>query len=216
MDSGWKKDYFRYKSFFLNVVSLYNTKPSLRIYLELMLSLGAVVVFLMFAIKPTILTIIQLNKDIKAKEETSSQLQQKIGNLQAANNILLNQAENISYIYKSVPITSEPEILIRQVEKLATDSSLSIINFSMADITIKGDEPEGKPNKNELNFTFAATGSYQNLFSFLKNLERLQKPVKLDTLLINSSTTEEGKVIVLTVTAKVPFLPEKKDENTAL
>ena len=74
MEKGWKRDYSRYKEFFLNIWRVYNTKPSLKIYLELILSLSTVAVFAVFAIKPTVLTIIELNKEISSKEETISKL----------------------------------------------------------------------------------------------------------------------------------------------
>ncbi len=50
MQTGWKKDYTRYKDFFLNVLNAYNNKPNLKIYLELFLSLTTIVAFSIFAI----------------------------------------------------------------------------------------------------------------------------------------------------------------------
>ena len=50
----------RYLNFFLNIYSLYNEKVSLRKFVELLLTLGAIVVFSVFAIKPTSITIIGL------------------------------------------------------------------------------------------------------------------------------------------------------------
>jgi len=80
MNDNWKKGYSRYKELFLNTIHLYYSKPNIKIYLELILSITTIICFSLFAIKPTILTIIQLNKEIKSKEETLAKINQKISN----------------------------------------------------------------------------------------------------------------------------------------
>jgi Tfp pilus assembly protein PilO len=54
--------------------------------------------------------------------------------------------------------------------------------------------------------SISAKGSYPNLLAFIKDLENLRVPVKIDSLTISSSQTESGSVIVGTVTARIPYL----------
>lgn len=215
MAQGWKKDYFRYKDFFLNVLRVYNTKPNLKIYLELLLSLTTIIVFALFAIKPTILTIIDLNNEIKAKQETSAKLKQKIKNLQTASNLLQTEAGNILYVDQAVPNKATAEVLVKQIEGLSIESGLKILGFSASDVTLNGKESESKKakdteslpnNANELPFSLSATGSYSSIFSFLSKTENLRRPIRIDSFIINSNTTEAGKTLVLTITGRVPFL----------
>jgi len=95
MAQTWKRDYTRYKNFFLNVLSIYNSKPNLRVYLELVLTLGTIIMFVIFAIKPTILTIIDINNEIKNKEAIISSLEKKITDLQTASSILQKEESNL-------------------------------------------------------------------------------------------------------------------------
>lgn len=215
MGSGWKKDYLRYKDFFLNVLNTYNQKPNLKIYLELILSLSTISIFAFFAIKPTILTIIELNKEIGAKITTSTALKQKIKNLKTASDILQQESQNIHFINQAVPKNDDLEVLVKQVENLLTESSLQILGFSSADIIIFGNKADVKKTSdvqklsddaNELTFSFSASGSYQNILLFLTKIENLRRPIKIDSITINSSFVENGKVIVLIVTGRVPFL----------
>lgn len=208
MNNGWKKNYLRYKDFFLSVANVYKTKPNLKIYLELILSLSAVLIFSLLAIKPTVLTIIELNKEIKAKQETSLNLKQKIKNLQTANNLMQNELENIMYIHQAIPDNAAPETVIKQVENVAQENSLQILGFSTSEVTLLGKDAENKKIQNELPFTFSARGTYQNIFSFLTTLENLRRPIKFDSFIINSNISEEGKVLVLTITGSVPYLHE--------
>ncbi|EKE06364.1 MAG: hypothetical protein ACD_19C00016G0037 [uncultured bacterium] len=214
MNNGWKKNYLRYKDFFLNIKGLYNTKPNLKIYLELLLSIFTIAIFAFFAVKPTVLTIIELEKQIKSKEETLIILKQKIKNLQIASNLLTSESQNIQYIEQAVPKNANPETLIKQIEEIANENSLQILTLSFSDITLLGKTDGAKKTSatkilangaNQLAFTFSATGSYQNINSFLIKLENLRRPTKIDSYIINSSTTETGKRIVLTITGRVPY-----------
>lgn len=207
MAQGWKKDYSRYKGFFLNVLRIYKSKPNLRIYLELMLSLGTIIIFSIFAIKPTILTIIDLNNEIKGKESTVLRLKQKIVNLKVASNILQEESQNLEFIDKAVPSNADVEQLINQLAKIAIANSVEIKNLSSADILLKdGLKKEVKFNEFELPINFSLIGPYQNLFQFLQSIENLIRPVKIDSLIFNSSNTVDNiKVIVLTVGGKVPY-----------
>lgn len=217
MATNWKTDYLRYKDFFLNVLSMYNSKPNLKIYLELIMSIVTVIVFSTFAIRPTVLTIIELNKEIKGKEETVVKLKQKIRNLQTISDLMQNESENIKYIDQVVPKTASVDILIKQVEQLAIQNSIQILGFSSSDVTLFGKDDEVKKRKevealsgnpNELPFTFSATGSYQNIATFINTIENLRRPIKFDSFTINSNTTDQGKILVVTIAGRVPYLLE--------
>lgn len=214
-NTSWKKDYLRYKDFFLNILSLYNTKPNLKIYLELILSISTVILFSIFAIRPTILTIIELNKEIKAKEEISLKLNQKIKNLQTVSNLLQTESENLLYIDQAVPKKANPEVLIKYVENLSKENSLQLISLTSSNILLIGKEMGNKkksdfvklPNdSNELPLTVSLSGSYQNAFSFLQKFENFRQPIKIDSFIMNSNTVDGNSVVVLTITGRVPIL----------
>lgn len=215
MATGWKKDYSRYKDFFLNVLGAYNNKPNLKIYLELILSLSTIIIFSIFAIRPTILTILGLNNEIAGKELTSSKLNQKVNNLQTANSILQSEASNLAFVSEAVPQNANADVLIKQIDSIATQNTVQILSFSASDIVLLGDNKIDKKedgitplaeNAKGLSFTISVSGSYQQLFSFLISLENMRRPIKVDSFTINSNTTEEGPVIIMVVSGRVPFI----------
>lgn len=219
MATGWKKDYFRYKEFFLNILSVYNTKPNLKIYLELTLSIFTIIIFAIFAIKPTILTVIELNNEIKAKNLLVNELNQKIKNLQLAGQILQTNASDLIYLEQALPDTARPENLIKQFEILALESSIEIVGISSSDVTISG--VNGSKNKpktessvalsaDELPFSISVKGDYLSLLNYLKKIESLRRPIKVDSIAFNSNTTDTGKIISLTLNGRTPYLNEKK------
>ncbi|MDP3918237.1 MAG: hypothetical protein Q8Q30_03630, partial [Candidatus Woesebacteria bacterium] len=109
MAQGWRKDYLRYKGFFLDILAIYKSRPNLKVYLELMLSLGTIVIFSIYAIKPTVLTIIELNNEIKSKENIVLLLTQKISDLKIASNILQKESANLEFIDDAVPTGANVE-----------------------------------------------------------------------------------------------------------
>lgn len=209
MAQGWRKDYLRYKGFFLDILAIYNSKPNLKAYLELILSLGTIIIFSIYAIKPTILTIVELNNEIKSKENTVSLLTQKISNLKIASNILQKESQNLELIDKAIPTGANVEQLVKQIEKIAFDSSVVIRNFSSANIFLKGSSD--KKVENELPVSFSVTGNYQSLFLFLQTIENLRRPFRIDSFVFNSNITADNeKFIVLTISGNVPYEYEEK------
>ena len=81
MNQSWRREYLRYKSYFLNVMGRYKERADVKVYLEILLSLATISVFAIFALRPTILTIAGLLKEIETKKETLAKMDEKISNL---------------------------------------------------------------------------------------------------------------------------------------
>lgn len=217
MAQGWRRDYSRYRGFFLNILDLYKAKPSLRIYLEIILSLATIIILSLFAIRPTILTIIELNNEIKNKKSTIATLGQKINNLEQASMQLQSQSSKLNLINQAVPKSANLDILVNQLEVLASTHQLNILNIASTDLVVSGElKKKAKANDlkdlpgevNELNLTISVTGTYQNLLAFLQAIENLRRPIMVDFFVINSTnnSTDDDKVIVMTITGRLPFI----------
>lgn len=216
MEGNWKQNYIRYRQLFLNIWAIYNAKPNLSIYLELVLSILTVGILAYFAIRPTVLTILELNSTITAKEETVAKLEQKVRNLQSANQELVSQASRIELVKQAVPERASPEIFINQISTLSSQSSVNILAISIADVDLVGKNPSA-PQKTEevaklptgsegVKFNISASGDYASLNNFIDLLEKLRRPIKFDGLSINTSLTDSGKILVLSISGRLPFL----------
>jgi len=214
MATGWRTQYFRYKGFFLNIVTLYKQRRDLRAFLELVLSLSTIIIFVVFALKPTAVTIISLYNQIKNKQETLNSLNQKVSNLQTANKIFNQNKSVIPDIDAAIFTGPEPDTVSKQILGLASKNSVNLLGVSIGQVMLIGKntapkDPSVKPLPGgalSMLVSISAKGSYPNLLAFTKDLETLRIPVKIDSLTINSSQTEGGRVIVVTVTARIPYL----------
>ncbi len=214
MATGWRGQYYRYKDLFLNIVNLYKQRRDLRAFLEVVLSLSTVIIFVVFALKPTAVTIISLYNQIKNKKDTLNSLNQKVANLKTANNVFAKNENFIPDIDAAIFTYPQPDAISKQVLGLATKNSVNLLGVSVGQITLIGKstvskDPSVKPlpgNALSMPISISVKGNYPSLLTFIKDLENLRIPVKIDSLAINSSQTEGGSVIVGTITARVPYL----------
>ena len=69
MAGGWKTDYARYRGYFQNAITAAQKKQDLKMFLEILLTLSTIIIFISLALRPTLITISELVRDIDSKEE---------------------------------------------------------------------------------------------------------------------------------------------------
>jgi hypothetical protein len=102
--------------------------------LEIILTLLTVIIFSNFALKPTILTIINLNKEIETKKETIATLDQKSRDLATARNVMNQIASSIPAINQAIPTGPSPEVYIDHIYVLSQENNLSILGIDRANL----------------------------------------------------------------------------------
>ena len=219
MALGWRKEYTRYKDYFLNIVAIYKQKQDLKMFMEILLSLATVSFFAVFALKPTLVTIAGLAKEINSKEETVAKLDTKIQNLTTAQTILDQELTRLPLIEEAVPQAPSPETFVRQIEGLAVKNSVSLLGISIGQVTLLGESKGPKKADTGLaplpeeakgvSFSLSIAGEYSRLAAFIADLEKLRRPIAVDSTGISTSETDEGKVLVVLVSGRVPYITQK-------
>ena len=210
--------YSRYREYFLKLSLLYNKPGDIRMFIELALSLATLSFFLFFVLRPTVLTITQLFKDVNTKEETIKQLDEKIQNLNTAQNIMDRERKNIEKLDSAIPNGPLPDKFIRQIESIAQKNGSPISALTVDEVTLIGKEGNFKPierlpeGTSGLNISISLTGNnYQPLISFLSDLENTRRPLLLDSVSLNSVIIEKDQQsLLMTIVGRVPFLVLKE------
>lgn len=215
MATSWRESYRRYTQFFLNIVNLYKKRADLRAFLEVILSISTVTIFLLFALKPTVITIIGLVQEIQEKKAMVDTLNKKIGDLQTASTVFAQNKSAVDDVENAVPTAAAPAEVAKQIQGLATRDSVSIQGISVGQLTLIGQDTarkrrsDNKPlpeNAKEMTFNISAIGPYSQLLSFVKDFGNLRLISKIDTLGVNSSKTESGQIIVAVLSGRFPFI----------
>lgn len=221
MEGGWRQNYQRYKSYFLNVVSQYQKRADVRVYLEILLSLITISAFAIFAIKPTFTTIAELIKEIEGKENTLATMETKVENLEKAQALYDQEAQRIELLKIAVPDSPSPDVFARQIEGLSGSHQVTLTTEEVEEVVLSGatenksSEDNPLPEKaGGLSFSFNIEAEYQPLFNFLSDFELLRRPSFLNLVQIRTSETEEGRQIVLTIQGSAPYYQSSDKDNS--
>jgi len=192
METRFNKNYQLYRKYLEQIIVMYQKRNDLRLFLETFLTIGAVVFFGLFAVKPTLVTVAELYRGKQAKEETLNTLNTKIENLIQAEK-LYNQYENeIALLHQAIPSEPQVEEVVRQIEGAANKNEVLLLAFDLDQVVIKGqaitneqnDQQENATNSEkpgaakEIVFELSVAGEYNQLLSFLTHLERMRRPIK--------------------------------------
>jgi hypothetical protein len=222
MYTNWRKNYFRYRAHFLNVVDNYSKRPDIKTYLEILLSLATISVFSIFALRPTLTTIAELLKEIEIKEEVIMKMDDKIQDLSRAQALFDAQRENIRLLEGAIPINPEPDTIARQIEGLSAKHGVQITNMTTGKALVLGQEntkletakdKDIQPAVGIMSFSVNATervDNYRPLLNFLSDVETLRTPAKINILNFNSSGLE-GESLLLVLNGDLPYLRKVKE-----
>ncbi len=228
MEAGWRSNYLRYKSFFLNMLTQYRERSDWKAYLEILLSLATVSIFAVFALKPTIVTIAELISQIEEKKATVAKMDAKILNLSKAQNLYDRERQNISLLSNySIPQTTNSDVFARQLEALSAKHQIAITGVTLGKALIFGKintptEPEptnapspeipSKTPADKLSFAITATlpiENYQNAIYFIKDFEnlRMTPEIKSIELSLENKNLLTEKILVITINGNLLYLP---------
>jgi hypothetical protein len=219
MALGWRSQYSRYKDVFSNVFGQYKKRKDLLMFSEILLSAVTISLFIVFSIRPAVLTISELYKEIKNKEEIDKVMSQKIQNLAKAQEVYNNEIDRIGEVKIAVPTNPQPEIFVRQIESLSGKYSLKTTGITLGAATLVGGDQtkaltasdfKELPEKTYgMAFSVTVSGTYPSIYSFISDLENLRRIAKVDTAGINISQGKDDKTINLIISGRTPYLGEK-------
>lgn len=206
--------YLRYSRYFRRLTDAYTNVPAVKASVEFLLTLFTISFFAIFALRPTINTISDLVSQIRSQEEIKTKLEQKITNLARAQELWTREKAKVSLIEQAIGKTPEPDVYIKQVERLAVSKGLLISFLKVEEIALKGkikDGEQDKPKKikgtDAIDTAVSVTGSYGSLLSFLEGLENLRRTIEVTSISF-VSTKNPGQfqnTLVLTISSEVPY-----------
>lgn len=201
------KRYYRYYTYIQPFLKI----PFVKTYGLHILSIITMAVFIVFAIKPTVETILILQKKIADSKEILAKITQKSQNLSLAKENFRNlNLETKSKIQTAVPTNFELGNLIQALEQTTSDNQASMSALQIQPLTIderstalqNGVLSQSK-TLTEILFTYNVEGSYQNLISVLDQLQTNSRLISLDNLIINKSD-ESG--LIMSISGKAYYL----------
>lgn len=185
----------QYKKYFKSVEPMLENTETKRystvIFFFLVLS-----VFGWYAIRPTLQTILYLNREIKDKTELTKKMDDKLNALIAANGNLEAIQDRLSLLSDAVPPNPDALTLVQDLQALAKQNGASISAIQISDVKLSSTSAQTQ-NKTEKQQTYpiivTLDGSYPSLSGFFDALTNLRRIIVIDGLAINPRTSESTR-----------------------
>lgn len=196
-----QKIYSRYFTYVKPLIRL----PIVRTYGTTVFTIIIITIFIFFAIKPTVETILILQKKLDNSTQVLESLQKKSRDLSAGR----QNYDNLDSSVKNKIQAAIPDFVELRTVVQALEGSARIHNASISAIAF---EPQVLEEKNEaiigslseIKFTFNIEGTYTSISSVLQELIRSSRLISIDNLLIGKPT--EGNGLIMSITGKAWYI----------
>lgn len=193
-----------YRKYLAEMSQVYTQREDIRMFVELVLTLGAIFVFTIFAIRPTLKTIGGLSQQISSKKETIATMDQKIENIQIAQKNFSDESGRLALLEQAVPENPDNTKYFKQIELLAKESGANIFSMNMEQSPIKGTELSAEGEKS-INYSLTANGSFESVTSFLSKIESMRRGTIFVTSLMSTDDESTSGGILMTITGQIPY-----------
>ncbi|MEK7616600.1 MAG: type 4a pilus biogenesis protein PilO [Patescibacteria group bacterium] len=193
--------YFRYFTYVKPLVRL----PIVRTYGTQIFTILTIIIFIFFAIKPTVETILILQKKLENSNQVLEKLHKKSESLSEGRQNYDNLDPSIkSKIQTAIPDYVELKSVVQALEGAAkiNDASISALQIQPQVLETKLDSQIGILS--EVGFTFNVEGSYPNLISILQDLSTSSRLISIDNLSITKAGEDQG--LIMSISGKAWYL----------
>ncbi len=194
--------YSRYYTYIKPVTRL----PIIKTYGSTIFTILIIIIFIFFAIKPTVETIVVLQKKLSDTSQVLERINKKATDISLAKQNYDNLSTDIKdKISSAVPDLVQLKTIIQTLEQTAKLHEASISALQIQPLVI-----EIKPAKNklgtlfEIDFTFNLEGTYVNLTSILQDLKASSRLISIDNLSI--SKLADGSGLVMSISGKAYYI----------
>jgi Tfp pilus assembly protein PilO len=173
-------------------------------FITLLLTFAALTFFGIFAINPTLSTIIDLKRQLKDNKFVAEQLQKKYTALSTLQQEYGTLTSQLPIVFDAIPQEPSVFLLSGQIQALAKQSGVTIKELRVFEVEIAG---KGKTVIKNPSFSFAlqANGSYEKLIGFAHSLSRLNRIVTIESISLNKEVRTAE--LVLNIRGRAYFKP---------
>lgn len=148
-------------------------------YTTVILTFLALIIFGVFAINPTLSTIIQLRKQLADSTFVDNQLSEKINNLQLLQKQYDDLKPDLPVVAAALPASPDAPTLIGQIQSLVKKHNLSLDEVQMGAVPYdKSGIPPGQSSSYVV--AFSVSGTYDDLNQFIADAINFDRLITID------------------------------------
>ncbi|EKD87410.1 MAG: hypothetical protein ACD_36C00092G0003 [uncultured bacterium] len=161
-------------------------KPQVKAYSATIFSFLAASLFGLYAILPTVRTILFLRREIADKTTVNKQMEDKISALIESQASYEAAGERLDLVFAAIPQTAQPVELALSLRNLAASTVASASSIQISSVPLTGEEAtaSASPQKNSSPYplTVVVNDSYGNLKTFIDGILSLQRILTIDSI----------------------------------
>lgn len=169
-------------------------KENTRIIVTLILTFTAMSFFGIFAINPTLSTIVTLKRQLSDSITVKDALSQKITNLSSLQQQLTTLNPDLTYIYAAVPQTPNAPILLAQIYGLSEKDNVQITTINVSDLLLVGKDKQ-KESLPSYEFTLQAKGPYDSIAAFVNDLSNIERIISIDSAVLTKEAKQNNILV---------------------
>jgi len=181
--------------------------PVAQVSMELFLTVGLIIFLALFAIRPTLLTMSDLLKEIEDKKALQEQLNKKVAALGSAQSIYLTLENRLPLLDAAIPSTPETINSIKIIEKLATDEEIVLNSISLTEVP---ETPQTIPSFDKLSrvnldFSLTVSGDYTSIKNFVAGILNSQRTFVVESIVFKIAESRGDKQLRASIVLKAPY-----------
>ena len=174
----------KYEKYYKDVLP-YLKKEKNQEYLTVILTLGVTIFFILFAINPTVTTIVKLRREVNDSRFVENKLSEKIKNLSNLSTQYQNVQQDLPLILEAIPKDPEAPTLVAQIQSIASESEVTITKIDVSSVNLVS---KAASTSSSFAFEITGQGNYDNLDRFTSDLTNMQRVVSINSISISRET----------------------------
>lgn len=193
--------YSRYFTYIKPVTRL----PIVRTYGSTIFTLIIMLILIFFAIKPTVETILVLQKKLTDTESVLQKVTKKTNDLSIGKQNYDNLDSAIkNKIQTAIPDNVGLKSVIQTLEQTALRNDASVSALQIQPLTLEPKISHAIGTISEVKFTFNIEAKYQNMISFLQDINTSSRLITIDSLSLSKAS--EGSGLIMSIIGKGYFI----------
>lgn len=180
--------------------------PTIKTYSPIVFSMITIVIFGLFAVKPTISTIISLQKSIQEQSQVLDRLNQKAQNLSLGKSNYQNiNPSTLIALNNLLPDKTDMPALIDNLNSLTSglEASVSGLQFQPVDLLDQPVQLNKDSKLHEIDFTINLVGGYPQFNELLRRILGSSRLINIQSFNITRSAEDN---LLLSLNAKAYFM----------
>ncbi|MEK7544149.1 MAG: type 4a pilus biogenesis protein PilO [Patescibacteria group bacterium] len=211
MPFNYKTELHRYKRYYQSIGEV-AIKPQTRAYTTAIFSFLAISLFGWYAIRPTLQTILFLQKEIDDNKLVNIQMEEKIGKLIEAHATYQSVQSDLPYLAQALPPAPEVLTAIGQIRNIAIIRGASISAITSSGTPLLSKE-ENAPNKTttikssrkvkSVPLSVIVVGTFNSLQGIIEDILSLRRIVTIETLNFTPNRESEQQLLFGSIPLKL-------------